>query len=324
MPADRARERGSAAVEFALLLPILLLLLLALVQVGVIARDSLVLTQASRAGAREAAVQGSERCGRRGGPRGRRRSGSRIGSSVVATWSGARGAPVTVDVALRRAGRVAAGRVAAPRVRLAPSERDDASGVRVIADRSRTRLRGRSRARRRLGWRADRGSITRAERRGAGGPGRARDGCLGRRPGAPRGVAGADGRRRGGARRRAGARDRRGGPRTGRARGRVRRAERRRARDVCVRARDVRGDGHRPSAGGRPVPRRRGPNGAGRGRGPRSTCPLPEPRATADPPSSGAGCTMPRPWLPCDNGSRSGEAAATCSRRWTTRSPSAR
>ena len=52
MPADRIRERGSAAVEFALLLPILLLLLLALVQVGVIARDSLVLTQASRAGAR--------------------------------------------------------------------------------------------------------------------------------------------------------------------------------------------------------------------------------------------------------------------------------
>jgi Flp pilus assembly protein TadG len=50
--ADRRLERGSAAVEFALLLPILLLLLLALVQVGVIARDSLLLTQASRAGAR--------------------------------------------------------------------------------------------------------------------------------------------------------------------------------------------------------------------------------------------------------------------------------
>jgi Flp pilus assembly protein TadG len=49
VPADRMRERGSAAVEFALVLPILLLLLLAFVQVGVIARDSLVLTQASRA-----------------------------------------------------------------------------------------------------------------------------------------------------------------------------------------------------------------------------------------------------------------------------------
>jgi hypothetical protein len=53
VPADHMRERGSAAVEFALLLPILLLLLLAFVQVGVIARDSLVLTQASRAGARD-------------------------------------------------------------------------------------------------------------------------------------------------------------------------------------------------------------------------------------------------------------------------------
>jgi hypothetical protein len=50
--ADQRLDRGSAAVEFALLLPILLLLLLALVQVGVLARDSLLLTQASRAGAR--------------------------------------------------------------------------------------------------------------------------------------------------------------------------------------------------------------------------------------------------------------------------------
>ena len=98
MPADRIRERGSAAVEFALLMPILLLLLLALVQVGIIARDSLVLTQASRAGAREAAVQGTEdavdaavRAAAVG------LDPDRL--SVVATWGGARGAPVTVDVA---------------------------------------------------------------------------------------------------------------------------------------------------------------------------------------------------------------------------------
>ena len=97
MPADRAPEHGSAAVEFALLLPILLLLLLALVQVGVIARDSLVLTQASRAGAREAAVQGSSdaveeavRAAAVG------LDPARI--DVDATWSGARGAPVTVEV----------------------------------------------------------------------------------------------------------------------------------------------------------------------------------------------------------------------------------
>jgi TadE-like protein len=98
VPADRKRERGSAAVEFALLLPILLLLLLAFVQVGVIARDSLVLTQASRAGAREAAVQGTKdavdeavRAAAVGLDPDRIR--------IVATWSGARGAPVTVDVA---------------------------------------------------------------------------------------------------------------------------------------------------------------------------------------------------------------------------------
>ena len=53
-------ERGSAVVEFALLLPIVLLVLLAVVQVGVLGRDRLVLEQAARAGARIAAVDASE------------------------------------------------------------------------------------------------------------------------------------------------------------------------------------------------------------------------------------------------------------------------
>ena len=52
----RRREDGSVVVEFALLLPILFLVLLAAVQVGLLARDQLLLMQASRAGAREAAV----------------------------------------------------------------------------------------------------------------------------------------------------------------------------------------------------------------------------------------------------------------------------
>ncbi len=51
-----ATERGSAAVEFALVLPVLLLVMLAFIQVGLIARDQLLLVQSSRAGAREAAV----------------------------------------------------------------------------------------------------------------------------------------------------------------------------------------------------------------------------------------------------------------------------
>lgn len=52
----RRRERGSATVEFALVLPLVLALLLALVQIGILARDRMVLEHAARAGAREAAV----------------------------------------------------------------------------------------------------------------------------------------------------------------------------------------------------------------------------------------------------------------------------
>jgi len=52
----RRPDQGSVVVEFALLLPILFLVLLAAVQVGLLARDQLLLAQASRAGAREAAV----------------------------------------------------------------------------------------------------------------------------------------------------------------------------------------------------------------------------------------------------------------------------
>jgi Flp pilus assembly protein TadG len=56
----RGGERGSASVEFALVLPLLLVLLVAGVQVGVLARDELVLTHSARAGAREAAVEADE------------------------------------------------------------------------------------------------------------------------------------------------------------------------------------------------------------------------------------------------------------------------
>jgi len=52
----RGGERGSAVVEFALVMPLLLLVALALVQIAVIGRDRLVLEHAARAGAREAAV----------------------------------------------------------------------------------------------------------------------------------------------------------------------------------------------------------------------------------------------------------------------------
>ncbi len=57
---SRGSERGSAVVEFALVLPIMLMVALAFVQVGLLARDQLLLIQASRAGARQAAVESDE------------------------------------------------------------------------------------------------------------------------------------------------------------------------------------------------------------------------------------------------------------------------
>lgn len=50
------REDGQAAVETALTLPIVLIALLLIVQVGIVVRDALALAQAAREGARAAAV----------------------------------------------------------------------------------------------------------------------------------------------------------------------------------------------------------------------------------------------------------------------------
>jgi len=49
-------ERGSATVEFALVLPLVLVMALALVQVGLLVKDQVVVEEAARAGARQAAV----------------------------------------------------------------------------------------------------------------------------------------------------------------------------------------------------------------------------------------------------------------------------
>jgi Flp pilus assembly protein TadG len=50
-------ERGTAAVEFALVLPLILVVALGLVQTGLLVRDRLLVESAARAGARAAAVQ---------------------------------------------------------------------------------------------------------------------------------------------------------------------------------------------------------------------------------------------------------------------------
>lgn len=54
--APRVSRRGQSTVEFALVLPFIFLLLLALLQAGLMLRDQLVVAGAAREGAREAAV----------------------------------------------------------------------------------------------------------------------------------------------------------------------------------------------------------------------------------------------------------------------------
>ena len=53
-------EDGQATVEAALTLPVVLIALLMIVQVGVVVRDALALTHAAREGARAAAVTGDD------------------------------------------------------------------------------------------------------------------------------------------------------------------------------------------------------------------------------------------------------------------------
>jgi Flp pilus assembly protein TadG len=56
LTASRRDQRGQAAVELALALPLVALLLLAVVQVGLVVRDQVLATHAAREAARAAAV----------------------------------------------------------------------------------------------------------------------------------------------------------------------------------------------------------------------------------------------------------------------------
>lgn len=94
---DGGRERGSAVVEFALVLPFVFLALLAVVRVGLVARDALLVREAARAGAREAAVtEEAERIDAAVIAAAPGLDADRL--EVVVTRTGVRGEPVTAVV----------------------------------------------------------------------------------------------------------------------------------------------------------------------------------------------------------------------------------
>jgi Flp pilus assembly protein TadG len=102
---DPGADDGSATVEFALVLPLLLVVSLAFVQVALLGRDQLLVEAAARAGARAAAVTDDETAvvgaALRAAP-----TLDPSATSVTTTRVGVRGDPVTVEVRYSDAVRV--------------------------------------------------------------------------------------------------------------------------------------------------------------------------------------------------------------------------
>ena len=96
------RERedgGQAAVELALVLPLVVLLLLALVQLGLVVRDQILVVHAAREAAREAAVDPAADAPRRAARASSTLADDRL--TVTTTGRGAAGTRVRVEVAYR-------------------------------------------------------------------------------------------------------------------------------------------------------------------------------------------------------------------------------
>lgn len=92
-------ERGQAAVELALALPLLALLALSMLQVVLVARDQVLLTHAAREAAREAAVAADPGAARRGALAGARLDPERL--AVDAAGRAGVGSRVTVTLRYR-------------------------------------------------------------------------------------------------------------------------------------------------------------------------------------------------------------------------------
>lgn len=102
---SREGEQGTAAVEFALVLPLLLVITLALVQVGLLVRDRLLVESAARAGARAASLAPDTAAIRRAATEAAPdldAGAMRVGVARTGT----QGDPVTVTVDYRSAVRV--------------------------------------------------------------------------------------------------------------------------------------------------------------------------------------------------------------------------
>ena len=96
------RERGDggqASVELALVLPLVLILLLAVVQLGLLVRDQILVVHAAREAVREAAVDPAADAPRRAALASSALTDSRL--TVTSTGRGAVGTRVRVEVAYR-------------------------------------------------------------------------------------------------------------------------------------------------------------------------------------------------------------------------------
>lgn len=96
----RARgDGGQASVELALVLPLVMLLLLGIVQLGLLVRDQILVVHAAREAAREAAVDPAPDAPRQAAAASSTLDGSRL--TVTTSGRGAAGSRVRVEVAYK-------------------------------------------------------------------------------------------------------------------------------------------------------------------------------------------------------------------------------